>query len=186
MPACCAPPSRSSRAAATSSSCRPQSSTTRRSATTKSSAICISRTRSSRQARECYDKVIASRADSSDPFYRRALAALALDDYAAAVADLEIVVGARSRSTTTSAPAGLLAHALGKTGHPDQALALFAESLQLSTLSETQYNYAALLAEQGRTAEAREWADGSCARSRRCPATCGAGSGRGSGRRRRC
>jgi hypothetical protein len=110
------------------------------------------------QARECYDKVIAARADSSDAYYRRALAALEMNDYSAAVADLEIVV-ARDPKYDYQRAAGLLAHALGKTGHPDRALALFADVTQLSTLSETQCNYAALLAEQGRTAEAREWAD---------------------------
>jgi hypothetical protein len=110
------------------------------------------------QARDCYDKVIAARADSSDAYYRRALAALEMNDYPAAVADLEVVV-ARDPKYDYQRAAGLLAHALGKTGHPDRALALFADVTQLSTLSETQYNYAALLAEQGRAAEAREWAD---------------------------
>jgi hypothetical protein len=110
------------------------------------------------QARECYDKVIAARADSADAYYRRALAALEMNDYSAAVADLEIVV-ARDPKYDYQRAAGLLAHALGKTGHPDRALALFADVTQLSTLSETQYNYAALLAEQGRTADAREWAE---------------------------
>jgi hypothetical protein len=110
------------------------------------------------QARECYDKVIAARADSSDAYYRRALAALELNDFSAAVADLEIVVG-RDPKYDYQRAAGLLAHGLGKTGHPDRALALFEDVTRLSTLSETQYNYAALLAEQGRSAEAREWAD---------------------------
>jgi hypothetical protein len=55
--------------------------------------------------------------------------------------------------------AGLLAHALGKTGQADRGLTLFADVTELSTLSETQYNYAALLAEHGRAAEAREWAE---------------------------
>ena len=110
------------------------------------------------QARECFDKVIASRPQSPDPFYRRALAALALDDPKAAVADLEQVI-ARDPKYDYQRAAGLLAHALGKSGQPERALALFAETLELSTLSETQCNYAALLADQGRKAEAREWAD---------------------------
>jgi hypothetical protein len=110
------------------------------------------------QARECYDKVIAARADSPDAFYRRALAALEMNDYSAAVADLQIVV-ARDPKYDYQRAAGLLANALGKTGHPDRALALFADVTELSTLSETQYNYASLLADQGRTADAREWAE---------------------------
>jgi hypothetical protein len=110
------------------------------------------------QARECYDKVIAARPDTPDPFYRRALAALEMNDCSAAVADLEIVV-ARDPKYDYQRAAGLLAYGLGKTGHPDRALALFADVTELSTLSETQYNYASLLADQGRTAEAREWAE---------------------------
>ena len=110
------------------------------------------------QARECFDRVIAARPDTPDPFYRRALAARALDDFAAAVADLEEVV-ARDPKYDYQRAAGLLAHALGRTGQPDRALALFADTLELSTLSETQYNYAALLADQGRKTDAREWAE---------------------------
>jgi hypothetical protein len=110
------------------------------------------------EARACYDKVIAARPDSPDPFYRRALAALGTDDYQAAIADLEIVA-AKDPKYDYQRAAGLLAHALGKSGQPERALALFADTLELSTLTETQYNYAVLLAEQGRKEEAREWAD---------------------------
>ncbi len=80
-------------------------------------------------ARECYDRVIASRPDSPDPFYRRAQAALALDDAQAAVADLEEVVR-RDPKYDYQRAAGLLAHALAKTGQTDRALALFAETLE--------------------------------------------------------
>lgn len=110
------------------------------------------------QARECFDKVIAAQPQSPDPFYRRALAELALDDAQAAAADLEQVVK-RDPKYDYQRAAGLLAHTLGKIGQPERALALFAETLEVSTLSETQYNYAALLADQGRKAEAREWAE---------------------------
>ena len=37
--------------------------------------------------------------------------------------------------------------------------ALFADVMQTSTLSETQYNYACFLAAEGRAPEAREWAE---------------------------
>ena len=109
------------------------------------------------EARACHDKVIAARADSIDSYYRRALASLALDDPAAAVADLERVVD-RDPKYDYQRAAGLLADALGRTGQPDRGLALFASVTELSTLSETQYNYACLLAAQNRPAEAREWA----------------------------
>ena len=110
------------------------------------------------KARECFDRVLAARTDSADPFYRRALAAMAMDDYPAAVADLEQVVK-RDPKYDYQRAAGLLAHSLGKTGAPDRGLELFADVTELSTLSETQYNYASLLAAHGRTAEAREWAE---------------------------
>jgi hypothetical protein len=110
------------------------------------------------QARECYDKVIASRADSADAYYRRALAALAMNDNEAAAKDLEVVV-ARDPKYDYQRAAGLLAHTLGKLGQPERALAMFASVTELSTLTETQYNYACLLAEQGKKAEARELAE---------------------------
>jgi hypothetical protein len=109
------------------------------------------------QARACFDRIIAQ-ADTTDPRYRRALAALELGDYPAAVADLEQVVAADSKFDYNRATA-LLAFALGKVGQTDRALALFAEVTQVSTLSETEYNYASLLAQVGRAAEARELAE---------------------------
>jgi hypothetical protein len=109
------------------------------------------------KARECFDKVIA-REDSIDPLYRRALCAIALNDYAAAVADLEKVT-ARDPKYDYQRAAGLQAHALAKIGERDKASNLFAEVTETSTLSETQYNYASFLSETGRSAEAREWAE---------------------------
>jgi hypothetical protein len=109
------------------------------------------------KARECFDKVLA-REQSIDPLYRRGLTALGLNDYPAAVADLEKVVALDPKYDYQRA-AGLLAHALAKTGQRDRAGALFAEVTETSTLSETQYNYASFLAETGRAADAREWAE---------------------------
>ena len=109
------------------------------------------------KARECFDKVLA-REDSIDPRYRRALSAIALNDFKAAVADLEPVMS-RDPKYDYQRAAGLLAYALGKIGERDKASALFAEVTETSTLSETQYNYASFLAETGRAAEAREWAE---------------------------
>jgi hypothetical protein len=109
------------------------------------------------RARECFDNVIA-RSDGIDPFYRRALAELALNDYQAAAADLAKVV-ARDPKYDYQRAAGLHAHALARTGDRESAAALFAEVTNTSTLSETQYHYASLLADEGRTPEAREWAE---------------------------
>jgi hypothetical protein len=109
------------------------------------------------KARECFDKVLA-REESIDPLYRRGLCAIAQNEFKAAVADLEKVT-ARDPKYDYQRAAGLLAYALGKIGEREKASALFAEVTETSTLSETQYNYAAFLAETGRAAEAREWAE---------------------------
>jgi hypothetical protein len=109
------------------------------------------------RARECFDRVISPRTDSADPFYRRALAAIAMDDFQAAVGDLERVMEIDPKYDYHRA-AGLLAHTLGKLGRNDEAAARFAEVTHVSTLSETQYNYGCFLAATGHPAEAREWA----------------------------
>ena len=121
------------------------------------------------RARECFDRVISPRPTSVDPFYRRALCAIALDDFQAAVVDLEHVVTSDPKYDYHRA-AGLLAHALGKLGRIDEAAGRFAEATNVSTLSETQYNYACLLATAGRPAEAREWAQRILAKKLTMPA----------------
>jgi hypothetical protein len=109
------------------------------------------------RAKEYFDRVLA-RSDEIDPLYRRALCEIALDDYAAAGADLGKVV-ARDPKYDYQRAAGLLAHMLSKTGEREKAAALYAEVLETSTLSETQYNYACFLADTDRPGEAREWAE---------------------------
>ena len=110
------------------------------------------------RARELYDKVISPRSDSLHPVYRRGLAASAMQDFPAAVADLERVV-ARDPKYDFHRAIGMLAQALGRTGHPARAEELFKAATGISTISETYYNYASFLAAQGRPAEAREWAE---------------------------
>jgi hypothetical protein len=109
------------------------------------------------KARECFDRVIGPRTDTPDPYYRRALALLALGELQPAAADLERVVKHDPKYDYQRA-AGLLADTLGKTGQRERAAQLFVDVLQLSTLSETQCNYASFLAAGGQTTEAREWA----------------------------
>jgi hypothetical protein len=109
------------------------------------------------RARECFDRVLAKSA-SIDPFYRRALCEIALNDFAAAAGDLERVVSKDAKYDYQRA-AGLLAHVLAKLGQRDKADALFADVLQTSTLSETQYNYACFLLAEGRRDDARDWAE---------------------------
>ena len=56
------------------------------------------------KARECFDKVLA-REESIDPLYRRALSAIALNDYSAAAADLQKVVDSIPSTTISERPA---------------------------------------------------------------------------------
>jgi len=109
------------------------------------------------RARECFDRVLA-KSPSIDPLYRRALCAIALNDFAAAAPDLERVVSEDPKYDYQRA-AGLRAHVLAKLGQRDKADALFADVLQTSTLSETQYNYACFLLADGRRDDARDWAE---------------------------
>ena len=109
------------------------------------------------RARQCFDKAISSRTDSLDPFHRRGIAEIGLGDFAAAVPDLERVV-TQDATYDFHRAAALLAHAYANTGQPEKAEALFRQVTQISTSSETYYNYASFLASQSRNAEAREWA----------------------------
>jgi len=109
------------------------------------------------QARAAFDKAIAARADTPDPFYRRGVCALQLGDAAAALPDLERVVG-KEPGYDFQRAAGLLAHAYAQTGQKEKAEQLFRQVATTSTLSETYLNFADLLASEQRNAEAREWA----------------------------
>ena len=110
-----------------------------------------------KRARQLYDKIISPRSDSLDPFYRRGLAELEMDDIPAALADMERVV-AKDPKYDFHRAIGLLGDAYARSGQPDLADATFKRATDISTLSETYYNYASFLAEQQRIAEAREWA----------------------------
>jgi hypothetical protein len=109
------------------------------------------------QARAAFDKAIAARADTPDPFYRRAVCAIQLGDAKAAVPDLERVVS-REPDYDFQRAAGLLAHAYAQVGQKEKAEALFRKVTVTSTLSETYLNFADLLASEQHYAEAREWA----------------------------
>lgn len=109
------------------------------------------------QAREAFDKAIAARADTPDPFYRRGVCAVQMGDFAAALPDLERVVS-KEPDYDFQRAAGLLAHAYANTGQKEKAEALFRRVTTTSTLSETYLNFADLLASEQRNAEGREWA----------------------------
>src|SRR5215468_1957908 len=85
------------------------------------------------RARSCYTHSISSRTDSPDPFYRRSVCEIQLQDFPAAVEDLERVV-AQDRRYDFQRAAGLLAHAYANTGQPQKADALFREVTVISTV----------------------------------------------------
>jgi hypothetical protein len=108
-------------------------------------------------ARDAFDRAIAARSDTLDAFYRRGVCALRLGDAAAALPDLERVVGKEANYDFYRA-AGLLAHAYAQTGQKERAETLFRQVTAKSVASETYLNFADLLASEGKNAEAREWA----------------------------
>jgi hypothetical protein len=108
------------------------------------------------QARDAYNKAIGSRPSTVDPFYGRGLCAILLGDAAAAIPDLEQVVE-KDPGRDFHRAAGLLAHAYALAGQRERAEALFRRVTTISILSETYLNFAALLASEGKNAEAREW-----------------------------
>jgi hypothetical protein len=109
------------------------------------------------EAREAYNQAITSRTTTAHPFYGRALAELDIGEYGSAARDLEQVLKLDG-SFDYGRASGLYALALARSGEAQRAAAAFEDATRLSTLSETQFNYAVFLHSQGRDAEAREWA----------------------------
>jgi hypothetical protein len=118
------------------------------------------------QARAAFDRALQGEgagapeevsATTLDPFYRRGACAVLMGDAPAAIPDLERVV-AHDPGYDFHRAQGLLAHAYALTGEKDKAEALFRAATETSTMSETYLNFAELLASEGRTAEARSWA----------------------------
>ena len=111
-----------------------------------------------REAREAYDKAITARTVTPHPFYGRALAELDTGEFGSAARDLEQALKLDPGHDYGRA-AGLYALALARSGENERAAAAFESATRLSTLSETQFNYAVFLHTQGRDAEARDWAN---------------------------
>ena len=74
-----------------------------------------------------------------------------------AIPDLETVL-AMDRKHDYGRAMGLLAYGYAQTGRAEEAEKLFREALTTSTLSETQFRFAEFLAAQGKSDEARDWA----------------------------
>ncbi len=109
------------------------------------------------RARAIYNEIISPRTDEIDVFYRRGLCAMAMDDPTAAIPDLERVVN-RDPKYDFYRATGMLAQACALTGQPDRAEQYFRAATDISTLSETMFNYAVFLFAEGRDEEARGWA----------------------------
>jgi hypothetical protein len=108
-------------------------------------------------ARTAFNNAIAARSNTLETYYHRGVCAVLLGDAAAALGDLEMVIAKQPNHDFNRAPA-LLAQAYALTGQKEKAEALFRKVTVTSTLSETYLNFADLLAAEGRSAEAREWA----------------------------
>jgi hypothetical protein len=120
------------------------------------------------KAREALNKAIGARADSLDAFYLRGKSALAVEDFAGAIPDLERVVRTDLKFDYYRA-AGLLADAYARTGRLAEADELFRAPVQFSTTPELLFNYANFLKSAGRQHEAEEWAQKLMAKKRTLP-----------------
>jgi len=120
------------------------------------------------KARELLNRAISTRSDSPHAFYLRAKAALGMGDFAAAIPDLEYVVGKDAKFDYYRAT-GLLGDAYARTGDLEKAAFYFAPAAQFSTRPETLYNFANYLKLAGRKEEACEWAEKLLAKKRTLP-----------------
>jgi hypothetical protein len=107
------------------------------------------------EARDAYDRALAARTDSIDPFYRRAQALFQLRDYEAAARDLKHVTAADPKYDYSNAFC-LYARTLGLLGRKVEALEAFEQLVDRSHSAETLYEAAAFFADNGREAEARD------------------------------
>jgi len=120
------------------------------------------------KAREALNRAIQSRSDSPHAFYLRAKAALGMNDYAAAIPDLERVVNKDLKFDYYRAT-GLLGDACARTGDLERAAYYFAPAVEHSTTPETIYNYANYLKLKGEKEAAREWTKKLQAKKRTLP-----------------
>jgi len=120
------------------------------------------------KARNAFDRAIAARSDSLHSFYRRGQCALAVEDYPAAIEDLERVVATDFKFDFYEAAASL-AFAHGRTGDAARAETLFQQVLPHTTNLATFYRYAAFLKTEGRYDEARAEAQRILDRKRTMP-----------------
>jgi hypothetical protein len=107
------------------------------------------------KARECFDRALAVRTDSLDPFYRRGLAAFELGDFAAALSDFEHVVKGDPKYDFSRAQL-FRARSLAKLGRNDEAAAAFDRVLGSSSSTEALLFAAEFFVQQKRNTQAKE------------------------------
>lgn len=107
------------------------------------------------EARDAFDRAIASRSDLLDTFYWRGVCAFHLGDHAAAITDLQYVV-ARDPKYDYSRARCLLARALARSGRVDEAMTTFDLLVESTTASESLVAAAEFYAANGRAETARE------------------------------
>ena len=120
------------------------------------------------KARECFDRALAVRTDSLDPFYRRGLCAFEMGDYGAALSDFEHVMKNEPKYDFSRAQL-FYARSLAKVGRNDEAAAAFDRVLGSSSSTESLCAAAEFFAERGRIAEAKELLDRVLARRATMP-----------------
>jgi len=110
------------------------------------------------RASDYFNRAIATRADSEHTFYRRGLCALELGDANAAIADIEPIIKADPKFDYWNGAASL-ASAYSKVGRNDEADSLYRKVIENSTTPQNLFNYAAFLAAQNRSGDARSVLD---------------------------
>jgi hypothetical protein len=120
------------------------------------------------KAREALNRAIAQRSDSPHAFYLRAKSALAMQDYLAAIPDLQHVV-AKDQKFDYYRAIGLLGDAYARIGDFDRAAQCFNLAVTNSSTPELLFNYANFLHLSGKKHEAREWAAKLAAKKRTLP-----------------
>ena len=107
------------------------------------------------EVRIAFDRAIASRSDSLDPFYWRGVAAFEMGDDPAAIADFQHVVRREPKYDYSRAQC-LLARALARTGQTAEAATAFARLIEITTSAESLVSAAEFLAANNEQPKARE------------------------------
>ena len=121
-----------------------------------------------REAREAFDRALASRQDSLHPFYWRGVAAFELGDEPAAIEDLRHVVKHDPKYDYSRAKS-LLARALARIGDTAEATKVFENLVQTTTSAESLSFAAEFFIEHGRFTEAAQIVESILARRETMP-----------------